>query len=215
MSEFSHDEFDEVQPYRPDEVGKHRAPGAPPKAAAAPSGMLKWIGLAVLAVLLIAAVGWFVGRDAGEEDDAPVAEEQETADDADAEEGNGDDEGEENGDEGEADENGENGENGENEEEQAAAGLSDEYPVRAVNAGAPDGSAGQVTSELNELGLDVQQSIDWNFAEWGTPATPQVIYPGEEQQELAEAIGEELNIDNVSQGGSWQTIVVVIGPEYQ
>lgn len=214
MSQFSHDEFDEVQPYRADEVGKHRAPGAPPAAAAASSGMLKWIGVAVVAVLLIAAVGWFVTRDAGD-DDAPVAEEQDAAEQADEGEGNGGD-GDENGDDG-ADEGepDENGENGEVEENQAAAGLNDEYPVRAVNAGAPDGSAQQLTSELDELGLDVEQSIDWDFANWGTPNTPQVIYPAEEQQELAEAIAEELNIDNVSQGGSWQTIVVIVGPEYQ
>ncbi|TLP74055.1 LytR C-terminal domain-containing protein [Nesterenkonia sphaerica] len=213
MSQFSHDEFDEVQPYRRDEVGKHRAAGAPAAAAgsAASSGMLKWIGLAVVAVLLIAAAGWFITRDA--DDDAPVAEEQDTADEGEAAETDDEAEGDGNGDEG-ADE-GEADENGEAEEDAPASGLSDDHPVRAVNAGAPDGSASQLSSELNDLGLDVQQSIDWDFANWGTPNTPQVMYPSEEQQELAEAIAEELDIDIVSQDGSWQTIVVIVGPDYQ
>lgn len=212
MSQFPHDEFDEVQPYRQDEVGKHRAPGAAPAAAAASSGMLKWIGLLVVAVVVIVAVGWFVTRDADEDEGAPTAEEQETQDDADTGEENGEDEADGNGEDGETDENGDEGENG---EDQPADGLSEEFPVRAVNAGAPDGSAGQLSSELEDLGLDVQQSIDWDFANWGTPNTPLVMYPSQDQQELAEAIAAELGIDTVSQDESWATIVVVVGPEYQ
>ncbi|WP_157983818.1 LytR C-terminal domain-containing protein [Nesterenkonia muleiensis] len=204
MSQFPHDDFDEVPPYRQDEVGKHRAPGAAPAGGATgSSGVAKWIGLLVVAVLVIVAVGWFVTRDG--DDGAPVAEEENGQEEADPDEENGD-----NGAEGE---NGEDGENGA--EEEPGGGLSDEHPVRAVNAGAPDGSAGQLTSQLQELGLDVGQSLDWNFAEWSTPTTPQVIYPEDEQQELAEAIAAELGIDTVSQNESWSTIVVVIGPEYE
>lgn len=213
MSQYSHDEFDEVQPYRPDEVGKHRALGAAPAAGAAPSGMMKWIGLLAVAVLVIVAAGWFITRDSGDDDGAPAADEQDTQDDADTGDENGDDGADEDGDEGDEGENEENGDAGEGGQDESAAGLSDEFPVRAVNAGAPDGSAGQLSSDLSDLGLEVQQSIDWDFG--GTPQTPQVIYPSQDQQELAEAIAEELDIDAVSQDESWATIVVVIGPDYQ
>lgn len=206
MSQFPHDQFDDVQPYRQDEVGKHRAPGAvPASGAAGSSGLAKWIGLLVIAVLVIVAVGWFITRDGDEDQDPAAEEDQNSQEEADPEEQDGED--------GEENQNGEDGENGE--EDESEGGLSDAYPVRAVNAGAPDGSAGQLSSDLEELGLDVDQSIDWNFSEWGTPSTPQVIYPEEAQQELAEAIAAELGIESVNLGESWSTIVVVIGPEYE
>lgn len=179
--------------------------------------MMKWIGLLVVAVVVIVAVGWFVTRDGDDDDAAPTADEQQAEDDADAEADgeNGGEDGDGDAEDGENGEGGENGENGENGEDQPAGGLSDEFPVRAVNAGAPDGSAGQLSSELEELGLDVQQSIDWDFGNWGTPNTPLVIYPSQDQQELAEAVAGELGIETVSQDESWATIVVVVGPEYE
>lgn len=203
MSQFPHDEFDDVQPYRQDEVGKHRAPGAAPaRGAAGSSGVAKWIGLLVVAVIVAVAVGWFITRDDDDEQDPTADEPENGQEEADPDE--------ENGEEGSEDENGD-----ENGEEESENGLSDAHPVRAVNAGAPDGSAGQLTGELEELGLDVGQSIDWNFAEWGTPTTPQVIYPGDEQQELAEAIAAEFGIEMLNQNESWSTIVVIVGPEYE
>lgn len=205
MSQFPHDQFDDVQPYRQDEVGKHRAPGAAVSSGAAggSSGALKWVGLLLVAVLVAVAVGWFVTRD-GDDDDAPVADDENGQEEIESDEGEGE--------EGSEDEGGDGEENGESEE--VANGLSDEYPVRAVNAGAPDGSAGDLSSRMEELGLQVDQSIDWN-PDWGNANTPQVIYPEDAQQELAEAIAEALEIDSVNLGESWSTIVVVIGSEYE
>lgn len=207
MSQFPHDQFDDVQPYRQDEVGKHRAPGAVASAggAAGSSGILKWVGLLVVVVLVAVAVGWFVTRD-GDDEDAPVAEDENGQEETEP------DEDEDEGEDGAEDEGAEGEENGEAEED--GNGLSDEYPVRAVNAGAPDGSAGDLSSRMEELGLQVDQSIDWN-PEWGNANTPQVIYPEEAQQELAEAIAAELGIDSVNLGESWSSIVVVIGSEYE
>lgn len=207
MSQFPHDEFDDVAPYQSDEVGKHRAP-AEPVAARAPGGGLKWIGLLVVAVLLVGAVAWFVTR--GDDED-PLAEDDNGEEIAE-EQPEGDGEGE--GDNGEEGTDGEGNGDGEATDDDGQDPLAADFEVRAVNAGAPDGSAGQLTAELEELGVTTGQSIDWDSA-WGNPNTPQVVYTDSEQEEFAQALANELGIDNVNQSDSWQTIVVIIGSEYQ
>ncbi|WP_150461952.1 LytR C-terminal domain-containing protein [Nesterenkonia ebinurensis] len=202
MTQFPHDVFDDVQPYRPDEVGKHRALGAKPSGGAAgPAGLGKWIALAAVAVLLIVGASWFFTRD-GEEDTAAEDEQQEQTP-----EETGEDEEEGNGQEDEEEGNGEQG--------GLPEALGDGHTVRAVNAGAPAGSAGALTSELQELGLEVGDAMDWDFGNWGNPpATPMIYYPSEDQQAQAQAIAEVLEIETVTESADWMTMVVVVGSEY-
>ncbi|GFZ95023.1 LytR C-terminal domain-containing protein [Nesterenkonia alkaliphila] len=202
MTQFPHDVFDDVQPYRPDEVGKHRAPGAKPSGGAAgPSGMGKWIALAVVAVLLIVGAVWFLTRDSEEEPPAEEDEQEQTPEE------NGEDDPEEDGEEAEDPQEGQEGE--------LPEALADGHTVRAVNAGGPAGSAGSMSGELEELGLDVGDPMDWDFANWGNPpTTPMIYYPSEEQQAQAEALAEVLEIETVTESGAWATMVVVVGPEY-
>lgn len=212
MSQFPHDEFDNVAPYKSDEVGKHRAPGAAAAAGAAGSsaGALKWVGLVAVALIVIGALVFWV-IPSGDDEPDPAADEDTSEDDTAGEdaEGNGEADGEDTG-EG----NGEDDENG-NGEAEAGGPLDADHAVRAVNAGAPDGSAGDMTQQLEDLGVNVQQSIDWDPG-WGSlTTTPQIIFPEDEQQEFAEALAAELGIDTVTPNNQWQTIVVVIGPEYE
>lgn len=211
MSQFPHDEFDNVAPYKSDEVGKHRAPGAAAAAGAAGSsaGALKWVGLVAVALIVIGALVFWV-IPSGDDEPDPAADEDTSEDDTAGEdaEGNGEADSEDTG-EG----NDEGDENG-NGEAEAGGPLDADHAVRAVNAGAPDGSAGDMTQQLEDLGVNVQQSIDWDPG-WGNVTTPQIIFPEDEQQEFAEALAAELGIDTVTPNNQWQTIVVVIGPEYE
>lgn len=202
MTQFPHDVFDDVQPYRTDEVGKHRAPGAKPSGGAAgPAGLGKWITLVAVAVLLIVGASWFFTRD-GEDEPAADDEQEQTPEETDAVDP------EENGEE--EDEEPEGGQEGELPE-----ALADGHTVRAVNAGGPPGSAGALTSELEELGLELGDPMDWDFENWSNPpTTPMIYYPSADQQAQAEAIAEVLEIETVTESADWLTMVVVVGPEF-
>ncbi|WP_146340806.1 LytR C-terminal domain-containing protein [Nesterenkonia sp. NBAIMH1] len=219
MSQFPHDEFDDVAPYSSGEAGKHRAYGAYPAgggaaAASGASGPMKWIGLAA-AVVLVAVVAVYLilplfGSDedpeAGQAGDQDEVEEQEPGDDA--EEGAADDEAE-----GEAAED----EAAPEEEEDAEDAAQDEEegvdldtPVRVANAGAPDWSASDVNYRLAEQGFNVTGRLDWEPS-WGEVGTPVVFYPEEGQAEFAQEVAEAMGFENTSLNPAWETAVIVVG----
>lgn len=240
MTQFPHDEFDNVPPYQSDEIGKHRTPGA---AAAAGSGAggagLKWIGLLAALVLVVGAFAYWIMPMLTGDDDQPTAEEgteqeqaegEEDAEDAAeeaAEEGAAeeDEAGAENGDDEAAEDETEDGaENGaeegttEDEDEDDEDGTEDEEDdtpetsVTVYNYGAPEGAAGSATSQLTEAGHEVSDPENWE-GQWSDVQTPLVIYPSDEYEQQAQEIAEQIGGAGTMQSDAWQSIAVVVGPE--
>ncbi|WP_022873602.1 LytR C-terminal domain-containing protein [Nesterenkonia alba] len=205
MSQYPHDEFDDVPSYRPDEIGKHREAGAVGRSKAAAGSLpWTWIGLAAAAVAVIVIFAYVIlPLFAGEEE--PTAE-----DDTDTQTTE-----EEQDPDGDPEDNGEEGTEEDNGEDDTPAETEDLPEVRGVNAGAPTGSANHLHDTLAEAGFNVgEEPINWDFGAWGEISTPVVMYPSAEEEEHAQEIAAELGIDSVVENGNWSTIVVVVGPEY-
>lgn len=221
MTQYPHDEFDDVSPYKADEVGKHRAPGAAASSGGAGGG-LKWIGLLAVLVLVIGAIAWVTTQFLGDEEqptadseDDQAAEETE-ADDAEAEEAP-EENGEQNGNgEEEADDEG-TGDNGEEatQEDEAEDDVDMDYSVVVYNFDGTSGVAGSVREQLDDAGFNVVSQDNWNQG-WTTcgESAPVVVHPPAEEQ-LAEMIAEELGAATCASEG-WtdsQTIAVAVGAE--
>lgn len=216
MTQHPHDEFDDVPPYKADEVGKHRAPGAAATAGGA-SGGLKWILLLAALVLVIGAVAWFVSQ-LDDDGDEPAAdpEDQQTAEEADPEDADGaaeEDGGEDNGDDGGEDA----GDNGEEEaqEDDDADEVNMDYPLIVYNFDGTEGVAGSVRQQLDAAGYNVVSQDNWNPG-WTTcgESAPVVVHPPAEEQ-LAQMIAEELGAATCASDGwsATETIAVAVGAE--
>lgn len=210
MTQFPHDEFDDVPPYKADEVGKHRAPGAVASAPAGGGG-LKWIGLLAALVLVIGAVAWVISEFTGgdeeptaDPDDQQTAEETEAeqadadAEDADEEDGNGED----------------SGGNGE-EDAQDDAEVDMDYSIIVYNFDGTEGVAGSVRAQLDEAGFNVVNQDNWNQG-WTTcgETSPVVVHPPAEE-ELAQLIADEIGAATCASEG-WsasETVAVAVGAE--
>lgn len=212
MTQFPHDEFDDVPPYKADEVGKHRAPGAVASAGGAGGG-LKWIGLLAALVLVIGAVAWLLSEFNGD-DEEPTADpdDEQTAEDAETEQPDGDaEEGDEEDGNGEAD--GDNGE--EDAQEDDAEEVDMDYSIIVYNFDGTEGAAGGVRGQLDGAGFNVVNQDNWNQG-WTTcgEAAPVVVHPPAEE-ELAQMIADEIGAATCASEG-WsasETIAVAVGAE--
>ncbi|WP_300343585.1 LytR C-terminal domain-containing protein [Nesterenkonia sp.] len=209
MTQFPHDEFDDVPPYKSDEVGKHRAPGAAAASGGTGSG-LKWIGLLVAVVLVIGAVAWVLSQTGG--DETPAAEQngpEQTA------EGDG---GESPEAEAEADGAREaDGEEAAGEEgaEEPAEDVNMDYSLIVYNFDGTPGVAGEVRQTLTDAGYNVVSQDNWNPG-WTTcgESAPVVVHPPAEE-ELAQMIAEELGAATCASDGwtAHEVIAVAVGAE--
>lgn len=213
MTQFPHDEFDDAPPYKTDEVGKHRAPGAVASTGGAGGG-LKWIGLLAALVLVIGAVAWIISEFNGDgetptadTDDEQTAEETETEqpdDDAEAEDG------------GDEDGNGEaGGDNGEEDAQEDEDEVNMDYSVIVYNFDGTEGAAGGVRAQLDGAGFNVVSQDNWNQG-WTTcgETAPVVVHPPAEE-ELAQMIADEIGAATCPSEG-WsdsEIIAVAVGAE--
>lgn len=208
MTQFPHDEFDDVPPYTADEVGKHRAPGAGASGGAGGGG-LKWIALLAVFALVVGAGAWVFSQFAGDDDQEPTAgeeaaEEQEPDDGA---EGEGEDAEGENGTEDEAE--GENGEDGDPED------VDTDFPIIVYNYDGTDGVAGSVRETLTGSGFNVVDQDNWTQG-WNTCGedAPVVVHPPA-QEAVAEQIAETIGASTCSSEGWTESgvIAVAVGAE--
>lgn len=220
MTQHPHDEFDDVPPYKADEVGKHRAPGAAATAGGA-SGGLKWILLLAALVLVIGAVAWFVSQ-LDDDSDEPAAdpEDQQTAEEADPEDADGaaEEDGGEGAEEDTGDDGGEDaGDNGaeEAQEDDDADEVNMDYSLIVYNFDGTEGVAGSVRQQLDAAGYNVVSQDNWNPG-WTTcgESAPVVVHPPAEEQ-LAQMIAEELGAATCASDGwsATETIAVAVGAE--
>lgn len=208
MTQHPHDEFDDVPPYRSDEVGKHRAPGSSAAGGGGASGGLKWIGVLAAVVLVIGAIAYVVsqfGSDEGEPtaepDDEQTAEESPT-DEAQAEG------------EGEAEESAD-AEATEEATEDETPDVDMDYSLIVYNYDGTPGAAGEVRGQLDEAGFNVVSQRNWNPG-WTTcqEDAPVVVHPPAEE-ELAAVVAEELDAATCASDG-WtgsEVIAVAVGAE--
>lgn len=210
MSQYPHDEFDDVPPYRSGEAGKHRALTAPPAEQEPGKGGsgLKWIAILAVAALLVGGFMYFVlptlrdsGPEATDGDNGEVAENDgEVA---------GDDEGEEDTGDGEQADGEEPAEGEEGGDVPQAADT--EALVQVFNYDGPAGLENELQGELEEMGYNVGIVEEW---QWSDIETPVIYYPPAYEAH-AQDLAQNLGIDNVVEdGGSWSNVAVVVGPEY-
>lgn len=217
MTQHPHDEFDDVPPYKSDEVGKHRAPGSPAAAAGGARGGLKWIGLLAAFVLVIGAIAYVVSQ-FGSDEEGPTAEseDQQTAGaeetgEPEAQNGEGTD-GE--GSDGDA-QNGETAEDGEEETPEETPDVDMDYGLIVYNYDGTPGVAGSVREQLDSAGFNVVDQQNWTQG-WTTceESAPVVVHPPAEE-ELAAVIADELGAATCASDG-WsdaEVIAVVVGAD--
>lgn len=195
MSQFPHDEFDDVAPYRADEIGKHRAAGG--AAEKRRRGGLKWIGIFAALALVIGLGAYFYQDILGSDDaDDEQAAESDAASDA------------------AQDEDGEEGDS-ESEEASEEEALEEEDPVEpfdvvVYNFDFTEGAAANVSDQLQNAGIDVASLENWNN-EWNTcgETAPLVVYPSdaaEQAQEVADTLGAA-----TCENDAWTRIAVAVG----
>lgn len=207
MSQFPHDEFDDVPPYTKDEVGKHRAPGT--AATAAAGGGMKWVALLAVFVLAIAAAAYFIVPLFADEDESTAEETDNGTEQTEEQpEGEGEDDAEGEGGEGE---NGEENGNGEG----SGAEADSSFPITVYNFDGPEGTAGAVGSQLEAAGYTDVSLENWN-PDWQTcgESTPVVVHPTD-QESLGAEIAEQIGASTCSSQG-WDEaglVAVVVGPE--
>lgn len=207
MSQYSHDEFDDVPPYQSDEVGKHRAPGSA-VASGASGGGLKWIGLLAAFALIVGLVAYFGGSWLRGEDE-PVAEEEQTQDEQTQDEQPADE------DEAEPAPEGEEGESPEEEQPEEGAEADLDFPIYVYNYDGTPGVAGSVRTRLEGAGFNVTGQDNWS-AGWNTcgETAPVVVHPPA-QEAVAARIAEELGAATCASDG-WTdagVIAVAVGVE--
>ena len=213
MTQSPHDEFDDVPPYKVDEVGKHRAPGAAASSGGTGGG-LKWIGLLAALVLVIGAIAWITTQFGDDEQPTAEPEDEQTAEEPeDGTEENGEENGEGEED-GAAEENGDNGED-EAQEDDAADEVNMDYTVIVYNFDGTEGAAGSVRQQLDGAGFNVVDQDNWNQG-WTTcgETSPVVVHPPAEEQ-LAQLIADEIGAATCASDG-WtasETIAVAVGAE--
>lgn len=228
MTQFPHDEFDDVPPYSADEVGKHRAQGAA-AGATARAGGLKWIALLAIFALLVGLGSWLFSQ--FESDDAePTADDQATTEEepgaeADgAAEAEGDGQGEGSAEEGAGDAADGEGEAGADDESDATDEATDEatdddvdtdFPIVVYNFDGTEGAAGAARSQLEGAGFTVVDQQNWTQG-WTTceQSTPVVVH-GPDREAEAAAIAESFGASTCSSDG-WSgagSIAVVVGAE--
>src|SRR5690625_5230586 len=216
MTQHPYDEFDDVPPYKSDEVGKHRAPGSPAAAGGGARGGLKWIGLLAAFVLVVGAIAYIVSE-FGSDEEEPTAdsEDQQTADaeqtgEPEAQNGEGSDD---------ETQNGETADNGdeENAEEspEETPDVDMDYGVIVYNYDGTPGVAGSVREQLDAAGFNVVDQQNWNQG-WTTceESAPVVVHPPAEE-ELASVIADELGAATCASDG-WNdagVIAVAVGAD--
>ena len=211
MTQHPHDEFDDVPPYKSDEVGKHRAPGSPAAGASAAKGGLKWIGLLAAFVLVIGAIAYVVSQ-FGSDDEEPTAE---PGAEAPAEEGETDDAQDEGESEGESEADAEAEEDGEEATEEESPDVDMDYRLIVYNFDGTPGAAGAAREDLDSAGFNVVDQDNWNPG-WTTceESAPVVVHPPAEE-ELASVIADELDAATCASDG-WtdsEIIAVAVGVE--
>lgn len=242
MTQFPHDEFDDVPPYSADEVGKHRAQGAA-AGATARAGGLKWIALLAIFALLVGLGSWLFSQ--FESDDAePTADDQATTEEepgaeadgaaeagaegdgqgeGSTEEGAGDaadGEGEGSAEEGAGDAADGEGEAGTDDESDATDEATEDdvdtdFPIVVYNFDGTEGAAGAARSQLEGAGFTVVDQQNWTQG-WTTceQSTPVVVH-GPDREAEAAAIAESFGASTCSSDG-WSgagSIAVVVGAE--
>lgn len=209
MSQYPHDEFDDVPPYQSGEAGKHRAPGAS-GGGAGRSGGLKWIVLMAVVVLVVGLFSWLFFGDDEDTDTTADGEDAVTEEQDEPAEGDEGAEGEDGaeGDGAEGDGEGGEGENG----GEGTADIDMETPIQIYNYNGPEGTAANAQSQIEELGFNVTALNNWDST-WGEPSTPVVYYP-EGEEDFAQQLASEMGADNVQQSDSFSTVAVVVGAEY-
>lgn len=205
MSQYPHDEFDDVPPYQSGEAGKHRAPGAS-GGGAGRSGGLKWIVLMAGVVLVVGLFSWLFFGDDEDADTTADGEDAVTEEQDEPAEGDEDAEGEE-GAEGDGGAEGGEGENGE-----GTADIDMETPVQIYNYNGPEGTAANAQSQIEELGFNVTALNNWDTT-WGEQSTPVIYYP-EGEEDFAQQLASEMGIETVQQSDSFSAVAVVVGEEY-
>lgn len=213
MTQFPHDEFDDVPSYKADEVGKHRAPGAVASASGAGGG-LKWIGLLAALVLVIGGVAWMLSGSNGE-DETPTAEPSDEQTAEETEQPEDDAAAEEDGEaEGNGEDSGDNGEDGTQEDEDEDE-VNMDYSVIVYNFDGTEGAAGGVRAQLDGAGFNVVSQDNWNQG-WTTcgESSPVVVHPPAEE-ELAQMIADEIGAATCPSEGwsSSEIIAVAVGAE--
>lgn len=205
MSQYPHDEFDDVPPYQSGEAGKHRAPAAAAIGGGGRGG-LKWIALLTVVALAVGIFSWLVLPTL--RDSEPEAGDQEENAEEQAEDGDGEDEEEGDGeDEDTGDDDGDT-EEGDATEDVAADSSA---PVQVFSYQGEAGQEQTLQEELETMGYNVTHVDEWG---WGDIETPVIYYPAsaeEHAQDVAENLGIETLIED---GGNWSYVAVVVGPEY-
>lgn len=212
MSQYPHDEFDDVPPYQSGEAGKHRAPASAGTGSGGRGG-LKWIALLAVVALAVGAFSWLVLpnlRDS--EPEAADGTEEAAEEQAEGDEDAGDPEGEgDAGDEGGEGEDSEEDEADEDEDTQEEVAADPSAPVQVFNYQGPAGQEQTLQEELQGMGYNVTHVDAWAWSEIETP----VIYYPAGAEEHAQDLGQNLGIDNlVEDGANWNNVAVVVGPEY-
>lgn len=217
MTQHPHDEFDDVPPYKSDEVGKHRAPGSPAAAAGGARGGLKWIGLLAAFVLVVGAIAYVVSQ-FGSDEEGPAAdsEDQQTSGaeetgEPEAQNGDGSDDDAQNGDA----QNGEAADNGDEETTEETPDVDMDYGLIVYNYDGTPGVAGSVREQLDSAGFNVVDQDNWTQG-WTTceESAPVVVHPPAEE-ELAAVIADELGAATCASDG-WNdadVIAVAVGAE--
>lgn len=197
MTQFPHDEFDDVPPYKSDEVGKHRAPGAAAASGRAGGG-LKWIGLLAALVLVIGGVAWAFSQFGGDNADEPTADpdDEQTVDAPEEDDSEAEDEED-------AEENGE-----EAAEEDADVDM--DFGIIVYNYDGTEGVAGAVREQLDGAGFNVVDQSNW-VEGWNTcgESAPVVVHPPAEE-DLAGLIADEIGAATCSSEGWTDSGVIAV-----